>query len=61
MAQSAGRDNANIGFFGLDALPDAPDIIAKGDIYRRTISLDIPNLTRRFRIAACFKGSDVSD
>jgi ribose transport system substrate-binding protein len=37
---AAGKSGANIGIFGCDAVPDALDAIALGDIYRGTLFLD---------------------
>jgi ABC-type sugar transport system substrate-binding protein len=40
---AAGKSGANIGIFGCDAVPDALDAIALGDIYRGTQFLDAVN------------------
>jgi ABC-type sugar transport system substrate-binding protein len=37
---AAGKSGANIGIFGCDAVPDALNAIALGDIYRGTLFLD---------------------
>jgi ribose transport system substrate-binding protein len=37
---AAGKSKANIGIFGCDAVPDAVNAIALGDIYRGTVFLD---------------------
>jgi ABC-type sugar transport system substrate-binding protein len=44
---AAGKSGANIGIFGCDAVPDALNAIALGDIYRGTLFLDAANVGGR--------------